>query len=43
VHDKVNAAQVGRLNAPVDRFNTLPQWYIVTQRMTRETAAASGP
>ena len=23
-----------------DRFDTLPQWYIVTQRMTRETDAA---
>lgn len=43
VHDKVNAAQVGRLNAPVDRFNTLPQWYIVTQRTTRETVTATAP
>lgn len=43
VHDKVRAVQVGRLNAPVDRFNTLSQWYIVTRRVTQETATANQP
>lgn len=34
VHDKVHNVSVGRLNWPYERFRSIPQWYIVTQRVT---------
>jgi len=36
VDDKVQDVQVGRLNAPAERFNSIPRWYIVTQRVSTE-------
>ncbi|MEA3336896.1 MAG: ABC transporter substrate-binding protein [Chloroflexota bacterium] len=36
VNSKVKDVQVGRLNSPLDRFHTLDQWYIVTERKTVE-------
>ena len=36
VSEQVHDVQVGRLNAPWDRFRTADQWYMVVERVTVE-------
>lgn len=43
VHDNVKAAQVGRLHTPADRFNTLPTWYVATERVVEEPTPGMTP
>lgn len=38
VRDKINQVQMGPLNTPGDRYRSIPDWYIVTKRVTVSSA-----
>ena len=39
VEDKVRSVTIGKLNRAADRFRTVSEWYIVTQRVSAGQAA----